>query len=127
MIITDNNCADLDIYQQDKATYAKGNTLISRFRQCEDSVKVKLFKSFYSIFYVCNLWVQYHKCAIQKIVSAYGKMFRLAFNISDKILTRQCMLQCTVDQVEVLMRKLANNFCNILLSSKNNIVKKLFN
>ena len=125
MIITDNSCDDLDIYQQVKATYARGNTLISRFRQCEDNVKIKLFKSFCSNFYGCNLWVHYHKCAINKIVSAYGKMFRLFFNISDKILTRQCMLQCTIDHAEVLMRKLSNNFYNRLLSSKNNIVKEI--
>ena len=67
---------DVDIRQQVKATYARGNVLIAKFRKCDDEVKIKLFKTFCNSFYGCNLWARYHKSAMRKLVNAYGRVFR---------------------------------------------------
>ena len=75
--ICDNMYDDADIVQQVKATYARGNVLISKFRKCDNEVKVKLFKAFCNSFYGCNLWVRYHKYAMRKLFHAYERIFRV--------------------------------------------------
>ena len=121
VIICDTLCDDLDILQV-KATYARGNALISRFRKCDDDVKVKLFKSFCNSFYGCNNWSSYHKSALQKLKSAYGRVFRQLFKVQDKLLTSLTMVQLAVDPVAVLVRKMAGSFYRRLLCSENQII-----
>lgn len=125
IIVNNNMCDDLDIQQQVRATYARGNTLISRFRKSDDSVKTKLFKTFCNNFYCCNLWVQYHKCAMQKLTSAYGRIFRQLFNIRDRLLTRTVMIQMCVDSVEIIIRKNAFSLYKRIMNSENVIINEV--
>ena len=125
VIICDTLCDDLDIQQQVKATYARGNALISRFRKCDKDVKVKLFKSFCNSFYGCNNWSSYHKYALQKLKSAYGRVFRQLFKVQDKLETSFTMLQLTIDPVVVLVRKMAGSFYRRILCSDNDVIKNV--
>ena len=43
---------DMDIERQIKCIYTRGSNLLERFRQCDDSIHVKLFQSYSSSFTV---------------------------------------------------------------------------
>ena len=130
MKIRDDMYDDADIAQQVRATYARGNVLISKFRKCDNDVKVKLFKTFCSSFYGCNLWVRYHKFAMRKLVRAYERIFRQLFIICDQSDTVNVLIEMNADPVEVILRKIAGSFYRRILSSENrllvNIVSSLF-
>ena len=123
--ISNTLCDGIDIQQQVKATYARGNALISRFRKCDNNVKVKLFKSFCSSFYGCNLWCNYPKYALRKLKSAYGRVFRQLFKVQDMSSTGFKMLELCIDNVNVIIRKNAGSFYKRLLSSNNNLIQVL--
>ena len=60
VIMNTNMCPDLDI-QQMKATYAGGNTLISRFRKCVILlILIKLLKSFCNSLYCSMIDVDWY-------------------------------------------------------------------
>jgi len=122
VILTHNMCDDCDIMQQVKATYARGNVLISKFRKCNESVKIKLFKTFCNSFYGCNLWVQYHTQAMRKLRSAYGNIFRKLFNTCDRRNTRTSMVNMCIDPAVVIIRKLAGSFYVRIFGSDNSLV-----
>ena len=63
--------------------YVRDDTLISRLRKRVDIVEMNAFCNSVSC---CNLWVQYDKSTMQKLKSAYGRIFRHLFNICDRLL-----------------------------------------
>ena len=113
---------DKAIMQQIKATYARGNVLISRFRKCDEHVKVKLFKTYCNSFYGCNLWIQYHRRTFRKLASAYRRIFRQLFNICDRDLTTTTMINLCVDPVEVIVRKMSGSLYKRIYNSDNTLV-----
>ena len=119
-----------DIRQQVKALYARGNVLISKFRHCDDDVKVKLFQTFCSCFYGSNLWVRYHKTVIKKLYNAYERIYRQLFRIQDYDNTVGRIIANGLDPVIVILRKSAGSFYKRILASQNvlivNIVNSLF-
>ena len=122
-VILDHNMSDdFDIKQQVRATYARGNVLISRFRKCTDDIKVKLFKTFCNSFYGCNIWVNYHVQAMRKLRSAYGRIFRNLLNIKDRGITKMKMVEMCVDPVEVIIRKNVGSFYKRVFDSNNVLI-----
>ena len=59
--ITETLADDKDMNRQMKGIFAHGNSLIKRFEQCSNEVKVKLFKGDCSSFYCMSLWMKYSK------------------------------------------------------------------
>ena len=94
-----NHQDNLDINRQVRSTYARGNLLISKFRNCDDNVKVKLFKAFCTSFYGGGLWINYFKCQFKKLSSAFNRIFRQLFRINDYKETTYTMLQLCIDPV----------------------------
>ena len=65
--ITDNMCDDEDLYRQCRMLYAQANTLVRRFSQCSDSVKITLFRTYCTPLYTAPLWMRYKKASIQRL------------------------------------------------------------
>ena len=56
-IIMSENCkSENDMHRQMRSIYGRGNMVIRNFKQCSDSVKVQLFKTFCGNFYCSHLW-----------------------------------------------------------------------
>ena len=125
VIIRHDMFDDVSISQQVKGTYARGNILISRFRKCDEDVKVKLFKTFCNNFYGCSLWNVYHKYAMKKLKSAYCRIYRKLFNIEDRSTTSFSMLSMGIDNVDVIIRKNAFSLYTRLQSSNNVLIRTL--
>ena len=114
-----------DIKQQIRATYSRGNMLISKFRKCSIDVKCKLFKAFCNNFYGGNLWSSYPKYAFLKLNRAYKRVFRQLFGIQNKEDTSKFMLLYEIDFVEVIFRKLCSSLFFRILSSQNVLISNI--
>ena len=79
--ICSNFSDDKDILRQRKSIYAKGNTLIRKFRNCSEDVKDSLFQSYCSNFYCCTLWYSYSKSSFKSLKVAYDNVYRYIHNI----------------------------------------------
>ena len=75
-IICDDRSDDADIMRQCRYIYAVGNTLIKRLSFCSAFIKKKLFRTYFSNFYTCQLWYSYKRASINKVKVAYNSMFR---------------------------------------------------
>ena len=122
VILSNDMYDDKDIVQQVKSVYARGNVIISKFRKCDNDVKVKLFKTFCSSLYGCNLWVRYHKTWFRKLTRAYERIFQQLMCISDKNLVVHELVKHNVDSVAVIIRKISASFYKRILSSDNVLV-----
>ena len=119
--ISSDQYDDCDIKRQIKSVYSRGNVLISKFRHCSDAVKIKLFKSYCSSFYCCNIWSLYRVNVHKKLNVAYKQIFRSFFKCN-RIGTSSQMLLHTIDPYPVIRRKLMNGFRHRLYSSDNSII-----
>ena len=125
IIISCKMCDDLDIKQQTRALYARGNTLISKFRKCDLNVKIKLFKTYCNSFYGSNLWINYHSNVMSKLKYAYGRIFSTLFKIHDKEDILNNMIVHQIDPIEVILRKVAFSLYSRVNLSKNTLVKTI--
>ena len=125
-IIANNLSDDCDIKRQIRSVYARGNSLIKKFRHCSEEVKVKLFKSYCSSFYGCTLWAKFYDYNINKLVVAYKQIFRAFFKRERKDTSRQ-MLDINIDSYGVILRKLVYGFRTRVFSSNNIVVAIIAN
>ena len=122
--ICDNLSDDKDIKRQIRSVYTKGNLLIKKFRNCTSEVKVKLFKSYCSSFYGCNLWARSCDASRRKLVVAYKQIFR-NFMKCQRFGTTQQLLMLHVDPYDVIYRKLVFSFRNRIFNCDNLLVKTI--
>ncbi len=64
-IITDDGMDDQDILRQCRQLYAQGNTLARNFFMCSDTVKINLFRTYFSSLYTSQLWWCYKDATIK--------------------------------------------------------------
>ena len=81
VIIHDKHQDDDDIMRYVKSLYSRGNMLISRFKTCSSSIKVKLFRSFLCNAYGCHLWSTYKQYTYKRVVVAFNNIYRKLFGI----------------------------------------------
>ena len=82
--MSDSFSDDDDMLRVRKGIYIQGNKLITQFRQCSEEVKVKLFQTYFSSFYGMILWSSFKNDSKSIIVTAYKKIYRKFFNISEQ-------------------------------------------
>ena len=123
-----NDCMDgSDIQQQVRSIYARGNIIIAKFSNCDVNVKTRLFKTFCNSFYGANIWTRFYTYQIKKLYSAYNRIFRKFFNVSDRTITIKTMLDYNIDPVVVILRKLSCGFYRRVLSSHNCLLQNIVN
>ena len=80
-IITQDLVDDDDIERQTHAIYVRGNVLIQKFKHCSEQVKLKLFQSYCSTFYMSHLWCNNKRETEQSLKVAYNNVFRKLMGI----------------------------------------------
>ena len=105
VLINDQLKDDIDIGRETRAIYARGNSLIRKFRACTTDVKVKLFKTFCCNFYSSSLWCHFTKVSMQKLNVAFKRIFRNLLQVRGESVTR-VMLNNNCDPFCVILRKL---------------------
>ena len=124
--ITSSFCDDDDILRQTRAIYAKGNSLIRKFKAASVNVKVQLFKTYICTFYCPALWCYYHKAKFTSFNAAFKRVFRYLFVIRDGSLTA-AMLKLNCDPLNTLIRKSVYGFRNRIIFSDNSILSAIVN
>ncbi|MCP3883797.1 MAG: hypothetical protein GY701_36125, partial [Sulfitobacter sp.] len=121
-----DDCMDgSDIQQQVRSIYARGNIIIAKFSNCDINIKIRLFKTFCNSFYGANIWTRFHMYQINKLCSAYNRIFRKLFSVSDRTKTIKTMLDYNIDPVVVTFRKLSCGFYKRVLSSHNSLLQNI--
>ena len=81
-ILTQNLRDDVDIEREIKCLFVRCNILMSRFKYCSLSVKLKLFQSYCICFYNTALWNSHNKATLDRFVSCYNKCVKRFFRFS---------------------------------------------
>ena len=111
-----------DIQRQYQYLYGKANMLTRRFHMCTDEVKVKLFRSYCTSFYTSQLWFNYTKKAMQKLLVAYNNSFRILMKYpwdcsASGMFARHCL-----PSGQAILRKLNFKFMRRLDACKNSLI-----
>ena len=101
---------DDDIKKQMRLLYIRGNFLFRKFAYCSIQVKTRLFKSFCSNLYCCQLWSTFTKRSLTKIRVAYNNCFRRLFNLSRRCSISTMFVVYDVLSFGELLRKNIFNF-----------------
>jgi exonuclease III len=112
---------DRDIVRQTRYIYARGNSLIRKFKDCSPEVKTQLFKSYCTAFYCSSLWSNFKTATFTKLKVSFKRVFRNLHNIKSGS-TTGFMLQLNCDPIDVILRKYINSFRNRLFKSDNVII-----
>jgi len=123
-IFINSNFSDVrDIKRQMRATYCRGNVIISKFRKCNDDVKIQLFKSFCSNMYCSHLWSVYSKNVYRRLHVAYNNIFRSLMHIDRRQSISKAFIDNNVDSFSVLIRKQIVGFRKRILLSDNVLIQ----
>ena len=68
---------DMDIKRQCRALYIQGNTILRKFHMCTNEVKIKLFQSYCTPMYTAQLWCNFMKKSMDKLLVAYNNILKL--------------------------------------------------
>ena len=109
--ICDDMSDNKDIIRQTRCTYTRGNLIISKFRNCSDHVKIKLFKAYCTNFYGITLWSNFTSEIRRKLQVAYKRIFRMLMKCPMFGTTSQ-MIDFKLDPFDVVERKLIFGFRN---------------
>ena len=125
--ICSNRHDDVDILQQCRSLYGRGNTIIKSFRNCTDEVKCQLFKSFCSNIYCSPLWNLFKKESMRRLKVAYNRIFRILLELEPRLSMSSAFVQRSMDSFTVLLRKAIVGFKQRLSETCNSLVKTILN
>lgn len=120
------NCKDdSSICHQRRSLYSRGNMLIRNFKQCNDTVKCLLFKSFCSNLYGAALWNSYTQKNLDQLKVAYNRVFRILMNLEGRISMSECFIRYRLDPFKVLVRKAIRSLRERIINSENTLVQAI--
>ena len=125
-------CSDLtddtDILKQRRCLSIQGNVLLRKFRLCSIGVRLALFRSFCSPMYTSQLWWNYKKCTMKRLLityRVYHNVFKIIISMSKYDSTS---LLCTVYNVlccQAVIINIVYHFMCRLQASNNSIVMSI--
>ena len=122
-------CSDLkddrDIMRQCQYLYGQGNMLSRKFHMCSDDVKIKLFRTYCSSMYTSQLWWNYTKRAIKKLIVAYNNAFRMLMKLPRDCSASGMFANNRVPSGQAILRNLCFKFLGRTERSVNGLVKAI--
>ena len=85
--------------------YTRVNILKQSFKHCTETVKILLFKSFFSALYCASLWCYFKKACLQKIEVAYNNSLRIFMGLPKLCSIRTEFVTRNLNHFDALMRK----------------------
>jgi exonuclease III len=114
-----------DMKRQIRSMYARGNVLVSRFRNCSTNVKNWLFRTYFSNAYGCQTWTNYRKATYQKVRVAYNDIYRRLFNIQRGESISAIFVRNHIDSFCTLRRKIMYSLKCRLYRTGNLLIKSI--
>lgn len=124
-ILTSNRKDDLDIERQRRSLSVVGNMLTRKFKKCDKTVKIALFRSYCQSFYTCQLWAEYTGRSWNGIRVQYNNIFRCLMGLSRGCSASGMFLEARVNTFNAIQRHRVASFMSRVLKCSNNIIKEL--
>ena len=102
--------------------YSSGNMIINKFRNSNNSVKVTMFKTYFSCIYASVLWNNYKVGSYMKMKIAHNDIFRYLLNVPRYESASALFVTHSVKNLDSLLRYNMISFMNRLKMSTNNII-----
>ena len=119
-------CSDLsddtDILRQRRCLTIQGNILLRKFHMCSIGVRLALFRSFCSPMYTSQLWWNYKKCTMKRLLITYHNVFKMSISMSKYESTS---VLCNVLCCQAVIRNLVYRFMCRLQASNNSLVMSI--
>ena len=107
--------------------YAAGNTIISKFKNCNDACKILMFKLYCGNIYGCALWANYNVSSYRRIKVAHNDAFRMLLKERrgpDHSISR-LFVQKNVNNLESVIRTSVYSLVQRIMASTNQLVVAL--
>ena len=122
-------CDDLsdenDIKSKKKSLCGRSNILLRTFYFCSKKVKDKLFSSYCSNVYLCSLWANYRKAAMQHFIASYNNAFKIMHSLSMMCSASLMLLVLAITVGNTRFRKCVSSLTCRIFPSTNNIVQSI--
>lgn len=123
VFFTNDRLDDEDMKRELRSVYSRGNILLRKFRKCNDSVKIQLFRSYCMNFYCSALWCFYSNDVFNKLKVAYNNTFRVLFSINGVISISSTFMCLGIDTFKVILRKSMSSLLLRTRMSENRILQ----
>ena len=120
--ITENCRDDSAIDKERKKLYARGNTILRKFKHCTHDVKIELFLAYCSSFYCASLWSDFKQTSFKSIHVAHNTMFKMLMGANKRSSASELFAIYNVPNMLVIQRKLVFSLYKRVLSSHNMLV-----
>ena len=125
-VIISNDMTDFeDMMRHRKYMYAKGNILVRKFKECSDSVKLRLFRTYCYNVYGGHLWSKYKTLDFHKLIVAFNDVYRLLFNVKRGVSMSEIYVNSNIDHFKIIVRKASYRFRLRLQKSDNQVVSTI--
>ena len=125
--IVSNLTDDREMGIRVRAIYASGNTIISKFKKCNDECKVLMFKTYCYSVYGISLWCSYRVTSFAKVKIAHNDIFRSLLNVNRWESASSLFVSNHTNNLDVICRNSMYNLMERLLGSNNTIIEALCN
>ena len=102
-------------------------SLLKKFKNCSDDIKVQLFRSYCTGMYTGQLWWNYSKCVIRKLIVAYNRAFRLLMGYPRDCSASGMFANNRLPSAQAILRNLCYKFIKRLEKSENNLIHNIRN
>ena len=126
-MVSSDWCDDSDIDRQRRATVIRANSLMRKFYNCSEEVKLLLFNTFCSNMYCSHLWQSYKKATLNKLKVTYHNALRKLFGLQWDCSASNMFVSRHLTGFDALVRKYMAGFVNRLSTSQNPIMTTLVN
>ena len=127
VLLFSNLTDDYEMGKRTRDIYAGGNTVISKFRNCESSSKIRLFKTFCYNVYGISLWTSFRVSSYARMKVAHNDIFRTLLNVRRSESASTLFVENRTNNLDAIRRIAMNSLMTRLLNSSNSIVDILCN
>ena len=113
-MVSSDWCDDSDIDRQRRATVIRANSLMRKFYNCSEEVKLLLFNTFCSNMYCSHLWQSYKKATLNKLKVTYHNALRKLFGLQWDCSASNMFVSRHLTGFDALVRKYMAGFVNRL-------------
>ena len=124
-VVMDNLSDEGDIRRQTRKFYCYANSLIRKFSNCNNDVKVSLFRTYCTNMYCSQVWWQYSQKCMNNLRVAYNNAFRILMSFPRDCSASGMCVTNRVPSFQALRRNLLYKFSVRLHSSDNSLLTKL--
>ena len=126
-ILTSDWTDDEDMHKHVCLLYCKANTLIRKFSQCSEKIRILLYQMYCGTLYCCSLWCRYKQATYTKIKVAYNNAFRILMHLPRFCSAYSMFVHRNTLNFEALLRRSVHSLMQRISKSKNTFVAAIYN